>query len=438
LNLSEQKTILNHLIISTNMIHLKNATYIDWQTLDFKNTDIWVESGVQGKIHFTEPTNLPDKPESIDCHGLYVTRTLVNAHHHIYSALARGMPQPAVQPENFHQKLQNVWWKLDHALDEEMIRSSALVTALSAAKSGCSFIIDHHSSPAHIGGSLDIIAEALDEAGLGHLLAYEISDRDGVEATKLALNETENYLKKRQGLVGLHAGFTVSDETLLRAKEIALENNTGVHIHLAEDQIDQKISLKKYNKRVVQRFADQSILDLKASIFVHAIHLNSSERQLFNEHRNYIAVNYDSNLNNKVGIFTGSGLGDNIMLGTDGMHSNMFASARTAWFTGMNHENINPDTVYERLRQVHHYLKQNGFGGDGENNLMILDYDTPTPFNKDNFTGHFFYGMHSGHVKHLISQGKLILKDRLHTILDEEKILTESRMQAERLWKKLG
>jgi cytosine/adenosine deaminase-related metal-dependent hydrolase len=419
------------------MIHLKNAIYIDWQTLDFTQTDIWVEQGMQGNIHFSEPANLPEKTESIDCRGMFVTRSLINAHHHIYSALARGMPQPAKEPENFHQKLQYVWWKLDHALDEEMIRSSALVTALYAAKSGCSFIIDHHSSPAHIGGSLDIIAEALDEAGLGHVLAYEISDRDGADVTQQALTETENYLKKRQGLVGLHAGFTVSDETLLRAKEIALENNTGVHIHLAEDHIDQEISLKNYGKRVVQRFADLGVLDLKASIFVHAIHLDASERQLLNENSNYITVNYDSNLNNKVGIFNGSGLGENIMLGTDGMHSDMFASARTAWFTGMNHENLSPMTVYSRLRKAHDYLCDNKFAGDGENNLMIFDYDTPTPFNQDNFLGHFFYGLNSGHVRHLISKGKLIMKDRQHTMLDEEKILAESRIQARKLWEKL-
>lgn len=419
------------------MIHLKNATYIDRHNLSFTQTDIWIERGIHGEIHFSEPANLPEKPESIDCSGLYVTRSLVNAHHHIYSALARGMPQPAVQPENFHQKLQYVWWKLDHALDEQMIRASALVTALSAAKAGCSFIIDHHSSPAVIPGSLDIIAEALDEAGLGHVLAYEISDRDGVEATEFALKETEHYLKKRQGLVGLHAGFTVSDETLLRAKQIALENNSGIHVHLAEDTVDQQVSMEKYGKRVVQRYADMGLTELKKSIFVHAIHLDPEERQILKENGNYIAVNYDSNLNNKVGIFKGDGLGDQIMLGTDGMHSDMFASAKTAWFTGMNHENLSPGTVYSRLRKAHDYLRDSNFSRDSENNLMILEYDTPTPFNQDNFLGHFFYGLNSGHVKHLISQGKLIVKDRKHTMLDEEKILAESRIQAGRLWEKL-
>jgi cytosine/adenosine deaminase-related metal-dependent hydrolase len=419
------------------MLHLKNGTHINWQTLEFTNTDIWIEEGVDGKIYFSKPSNLPENLQTIDCTGLFITRALANAHHHIYSALARGMPQPPKSPKNFHETLQYVWWQLDWALDEQMIRSSALVTALAAAKAGCSFIIDHHSSPAHTLGSLDIIANALDEVGLGHLLAYEITDRNGPEKAKESLEETRNYLKNRQGLVGLHASFTVGDDTLKEALKIAQEFKTGVHAHLAEDLVDQEYCLSKFGKRVVQRYADMGFMELNANIFVHAIHLSDTERKILSDTNTPIAVNYDSNLNNRVGIFKGDGLGENIMLGTDGMHSDMFKSAQTAWFTGINYESMSPLTVYNRLRKVHSYLNDNNFKGDGENNLMILDYDTPTPINKDNFLGHFFYGMSSGHVRHLVSQGKLILKDRKHTILNEEEILAESKVQAKRLWEKL-
>ena len=419
------------------MLYLKNGTYINWQTLEFTKSDIWVEEGIDGEIFFTAPTNLPKNIQTIDCEGLYITRALANAHHHIYSALSRGMPQPAISPQNFHETLQYVWWQLDYALDEQMIRSSALVTALAAAKTGCSFIIDHHSSPAYTLGSLDIIANALDEAGLGHLLAYEITDRNGPKKAIESLEETRNYLKNRQGLVGLHASFTVGDDTLKEALKIAQDFNTGVHAHLAEDLFDQEHCISKYGKRAVQRYADMGFLDLNANILVHGIHLDELERKLLNSSKTYLAVNYDSNLNNKVGIFNGNGIEQNIMLGTDGMHSDMFKSAQTAWFTGINHESLNPQIVYNRLRAVHNYLNQNNFKGDGENNLMILDYDTPTPINEGNFLGHFFYGMSSGHVRHLISQGKLILKDREHALLNEEEVLAKSKEQAKRLWKKL-
>jgi cytosine/adenosine deaminase-related metal-dependent hydrolase len=419
------------------MIHLKNATFIHWDTLEFRQTDIWVDEGEAGGLSFSRPVNTGGPVEELDCSGMLVTRSLVNAHHHIYSALARGMPMTGTHPRNFHEKLKYLWWKLDDALDAEMIRYSALATAIAAARSGCSFIIDHHSSPSYIRGSLDIIANALDEAGLGHLLAYEISDRNGPEKTSEALEETRNYLENRQGLVGLHASFTLIDNTLEKARQIAVDYHTGIHVHLAEDKVDQTDCGQNYGQRVTERFANLGFLALKPSIFVHGIHLSENERSLFRRSDVHMAVNYDSNLNNKVGVFNGDGLGSNIMLGTDGMHSDMFASARTAWFTGMNHENIDPMAVYRRLRQVHHYLSHNNFRGDGENNLMVLDYDTPTPIHRGNFPGHFFYGMTSSHVKHLISRGKLILKDRKHTLLDETEIMARAREQAERLWARL-
>jgi cytosine/adenosine deaminase-related metal-dependent hydrolase len=419
------------------MLHLQNGTFINWQTLEMIRTDVWVEKGENGRVHFSRPVNLPLGLQTLDCKGMYITRALANAHHHIYSALACGMPPPQTTPASFHEKLQYVWWKLDFALDERMIRSSALVTALAAIRSGCTFIIDHHSSPALIRGSLDIIANALEEAGLGYLLAYEITDRNGPVKARQALDETRNYLSRRQGLVGLHASFTVDDETLEDALSVATEFKTGVHAHLAEDPVDQQHCMEKYGMRVVERYARMGILDLKKNLFVHAIHLDDHERQLLHESGASIAVNYDSNLNNKVGIFTGDSLGSNIMLGTDGMHSDMFASARTAWFTGMNHEKLDPMKVYKRLRQVHHYLKDNDFRGDGDNNLMVLDYPSPTPVSSENFPGHFFYGMNASCVRHVIAKGRLLMKDRKNVVLNEEAVLTEARKQAKRLWASL-
>jgi len=417
------------------MLLLKNATYINPETFEFCKTDIWVEEGVDGNIYFKKPENPTGNITTLYCDDLYVTKSFANAHHHIYSALALGMPQPKTSPKNFHEVLQYVWWKLDYALDEKMIRSSALATALAAAKSGCSFIIDHHSSPSYINGSLNIIADALNEVGIGHLLAYEITDRNGILKTKEAFDETSEYLKNNQGLVGMHAGFTLDNNTIEKAVEIASDFNTGLHVHLAEDKIDQSLSEKKYGKSVVERYNDLGVFNLKSNIFVHAIHLNENERNIIRKSNSYIAINYDSNLNNKVGIFNSKGLGNNIMLGTDGMHSKMIEASKTAWFTGMNHDNITLGEVYNRLRKVHKYLNSNNFKGDKGNNLVIFDYNPPTPFNNQNFLGHFFYGMSSSNVKHLISQGKLIIENGKHAFLNEEEIIAEAKENATRLWK---
>jgi cytosine/adenosine deaminase-related metal-dependent hydrolase len=38
---------------------------------------------------------------------------MVCAHHHLYSALARGMPAPPRTPTDFGEILELVWWRLD-------------------------------------------------------------------------------------------------------------------------------------------------------------------------------------------------------------------------------------------------------------------------------------------------------------------------------------
>ena len=222
------------------MILLKNATYIDWKTLEFKNTNILVEDGLKGKIQFTKDEN-SNTTEVIDCKGKLVTKSFAVGHHHVYSALARGMGAPKKNPENFYEILEYIWWTLDKALDKDMIEASALTTAMACAKTGSTFVIDHHASPNFIEGSQKIIANAFDKVGVSHLLCYEITDRDGIEKAEQGLAETENYLKSHQGLVGLHASFTVNDEIMRRSVDLMKKMNSGIHIHVAEDLYDQPL-----------------------------------------------------------------------------------------------------------------------------------------------------------------------------------------------------
>jgi cytosine/adenosine deaminase-related metal-dependent hydrolase len=238
-------------------------------------------------------------------------------------------------------------------------------------------------------------------------------------------------------LVGLHASFTVGDETLGNAIDLMSQYNSGIHIHVAEDKADQQHCQEKYNKGVINRLHELGALNSSKTILGHCLHLSEEERSLIKNSPAWVVENMESNLNNKVGYFSGEGLGNNIMLGTDGMHSDMLQSAKSAFFAGQKHDNIDYPSAYQRFRNVHHYLNNNQFSGDGENNLVILDYDTPTEFNKNNFLGHFLFGINSNHISHVISNGKLIVKNRIIQTVDEEEILKTSRELATKLWKKM-
>jgi len=419
-------------------ILLKNTRYIDWQTLEFKNTNILIESGLDGKIHLLG-NKMSDLPvdESIDCTGKIVTKSFAVGHHHVYSALARGMGAPKKNPENFYEILKYVWWTLDKALDKDSVEASALATAVACAKAGSSFVIDHHASPNFIEGSLETIANAFDKVGVSHLLCYEITDRDGQEKAEQGLAETEDYLRNHQGLVGLHASFTVGEQSMKKAATLMEKYDSGFHIHVAEDNYDQKHAINHYGKRVIQRLNDYGVLDSTKTILGHCLHLSEDERRIIRNSKATVVENAESNLNNAVGFFNSTGLGDNIMLGTDGMHSDMLRSAQQAFFVGQTHDNIDYPGVYQRFREVHHYLENNHFKGDGDNNLVILDYQSPTPINQDNFLGHFVFGFQAADVQHVISNGKLIVKNRKVQTVDEGNIYAFAQEQAVKLWERM-
>jgi putative selenium metabolism protein SsnA len=419
---------------------LRNATYIDWKTLDISVKNIIVrpdEDRIQLISASESDVRYPDT-SVIDCTGKYVTKSFAVGHHHAYSALARGMGAPKKSPRNFHEILQYIWWTLDRHLDRETIEYSALVTAMECARTGSTFVIDHHSSPFAVSGSLEIIAGAFEKVGISHLLCYEVSDRDSKTIAREGLDETAGWLAGHQGLVGLHASFTVGDETLEQAVELMHRYDSGIHIHVAEDVYDQEMCRADHDKRVVERLAAAGVLGSPKTILVHCLHLDEMERELVANSPVWVAENCESNLNNDVGHFNGAGLGENIMLGTDGMHSDMLQGVKAAFFAGRHFDNITAESAYRRLRNVHRYLSENGFSGDGENNLVVIDYDSPTPVTHENFISHLLYGISSRHITDVISGGRLIMKNRRLTTVDEQVILKESKKQAARLWQKMG
>ena len=240
------------------------------------------------------------------------TPGLVCAHTHLYSALARGMPAPPRVPHDFSEILELVWWRVDRALDLEMLRWGARLGALEALEAGTTAIVDHHSSPGAVEGSLDVIAQACAEVGIRVLCCYEVTDRNGADGAKAGLAENERFLRAGgRGLVGAHAAFTLSDETLDAVCGLATDLGVGVHIHVAEDPVDQAAGAR-LEGRADERW-----------IIAHAVHL---DRTL----PGTIVHNPRSNLNNAVGYGRPARF-PRVALGTDGIGADMLEEFRLAF-----------------------------------------------------------------------------------------------------------
>jgi cytosine/adenosine deaminase-related metal-dependent hydrolase len=418
-------------------IYLEDALFLDWETLELGRTHVRVAKGEP--LEFPRALPRGDRAgagdEVIRCDGRLVTRSFGCGHHHVYSALAVGMPPPRRVPGSFHEVLREVWWRLDRSLDRDMIEASAIATALAAVRCGVTFVIDHHSSPSAIPGSLETLAAAFERVGITCVPCYEMSDRDGPAARERGLEETDRFLASgRPGLVGLHASFTVGDELLRQAVLLAQRHRSGIHVHVAEDPVDQEVTLARSGKRVVERLRDAGALASPKAILAHCLHLSPAEREAVADSAAWVAENAESNLNNNVGIPDTAGLGPRVMLGTDGLHSDMLRAAQFTYLAARAKSTPQPRALYERFRAVHRYAAAAGFPGDGADNLVVLDYPTRTGITRENFFSHFLFGLTSAAVRTVIAGGRVVLRDREVVTVDEPEALARAREQAGRLW----
>ncbi|MEY3588706.1 MAG: hypothetical protein RJA47_1302 [Actinomycetota bacterium] len=275
-----------------------------------------------------------------------VTNGMVCSHHHLYSALARGMPAPPLTPTSFLSVLEQVWWRLDTALDLDIIYWSAALGAAEALMNGTTAVIDHHESPNAIEGSLDVIRDACDMIGVRSNLSYGVTDRWNsgalsptvepsgrmTDAARRGLRENERFLRSGgRGMVGVHAAFTCTDETLEHAAGLAAELETGVHIHVAEGPEDRDAG-----RRLEHLSGDDWLL-------VHCVHL---DRPL----RGTIAHNPRSNMNNSVGYAHPARRANTVVLGTDGIGADMLEEARLAYVRLRESDvTASPDTAWSWL-----------------------------------------------------------------------------------------
>ena len=397
------------------------------------------------------------KEDIIDVDGKVIMPGFINTHHHIYSAFARGMASSGKPNENFLEILENLWWKIDKKLSLEDLKYSAYTTYIDCIKKGVTTVFDHNASPFAVTGSLDSIADAAKDLGLRTCLCYEVSDRDGEKIAQEGIDENINFIKKYntdeqnmiKGMFGLHASFTLSDETLRKCDEELKGLNAGYHVHVAEGIDDLEQCLEKYGKRVVERLRDMNILGDK-TIAVHCIHVTDDELNILRDTNTMVVHNPESNMGNAVGCQPFLELhqkGITIGLGTDGYTSDMTESMKVA---NIIHKHVKqnpsvawgevPVSMFENNRKI----AQKYFSGDlgilragALADVIVVDYDPLTPMNENNINSHILFGFTGKDVVTTIIDGKVIMQDRKLVGINEKEIFKTSREVAKKLWDRM-
>jgi putative selenium metabolism protein SsnA len=395
----------------------------------------------------------------VDAGGNLLMPGFINAHMHFYSTFSRGMPSKYPPAQNFAEVLERLWWKLDKALTLEGVYYSTLTALVDCIKNGCTTVIDHHASPLHAAGSLFEIEKAVRLAGLRASLCYEVSDRDGKEIMQQGIRENIDFIDaveknaarsgddRISGMFGLHASITLSDETLALCRQAMGDRNAGYHVHVAEGPADEEDSLAKYGKRIVRRFREFGITGNK-SLFIHCIHLDDEELEIVRQTDTAVVHNPESNMGNAVGcspLLKICGMGILTGLGTDGYVSDMLQSYKMANAL-QKHHNGHPNVAWSEIPAM---LFDNnpkicarlfktpvgklaaGYSGD----VVVSDYIPPTELSAENIDGHLLFGATGRSVVTTVASGKVLMRDRRLTELDEKAIFTQSREVASKIWK---
>ena len=440
---------------------ITNVTIV---TMDLKNSiiaggavafqdDIILDAGPEQEILSTYPGH-----EILDGGGRLLMPGLINAHMHLYGAFARGLALKEAPPATFVEILERLWWRLDRTLDEEAIRWSALPIHIQAIRSGVTTLFDHHASPASVNGSLDILADAFHEAGLRACLCYEVSDRDGEQVRDAGIRENIRFLERcrkessplLKGMFGLHASFTLSDNTLAKCKEATTDIGAGFHVHCAEAASDLEHAREHFGMTVVERFARQGIAS-PGSILAHCVHITDGDMALLAEYGAWVVHNPRSNMNNAVGCAPIPEMmrrGITPALGTDGMSAGMMDEIKTAMLI---HRHEARDTRTFFAEPVDMLLKNNArlatatFGiplgvieKGAAADMILIDYYPPTPLTSGNLAGHILFGIAHAPVDTTIAAGSILMKGGKLTVLDEKETASRAREAAVKTWKRFS
>ena len=395
--------------------------------------------------------------EFVDARGGVIMPGLINAHTHIYSALARGLAIVGNNPTNFYEVLDGTWWAIDRNLDLEATKASAQALVIDSIKQGVTTIFDHHASFCEIPGSLMKIAEVTKEFGMRASLCYEVSDRDGEEKSIQSVQENKDfidYCEKNpdpmlKAMFGGHALFTISDKTFDRM--VAANNGrVGYHIHVSEGMNDVYDSLQNYGRRPVQRLQDHGILGPK-TILGHCIHVNTAEMDIIKATDTMCVNNPESNMGNAVGISPVLQLykkGILIGMGTDAYTNDMLESLKVA-LCSQRHNACLPNVAWCEVTDMlfknnAKMAERSGFPTLGvlkpgaAADVIVMDYKPYTPFSDANIDGHMIFGMTGRQCQTTMINGKILMKDRVLTEIDEEAVNAHVLESAKRLSGKLN
>ena len=330
--------------------------------------------------------------------------------------------------------------------------ATTLASSIEFLLTGTTCFADTYSAPNGIEGSLDAIAEAVNEVGIRGILSYEATERRSPQEGRRGLKENERFLERgvvgrTRGMISLHASFTITDELIQEALKLQGKTGARITIHVSEGPGDLYHNLERYGKRTVERLRDVGLLSSKA-VLAHCVQLDDKEVNMLADTGAWVAHNAVSNMLNAVGVARVPDMlarGVNVALGNDGYVFDMFENMRAAFIL---HRLMKSDPgVLSSLKVLEmatvdaaraYGLKDLGAlkPGNKADLIVVKPSITPTPYTGDIY-GWVVNGVKGGDVRAVIVDGEIVARDGKPVKIDLERAEEKVLKTHEKLWEKL-
>ena len=386
----------------------------------------------------------------IDGKGQLLLPNFVCAHSHIYSIFARGLALP-FNPKNFQDILDQMWWKLDSQIDNDITYYSGIAAGSEFLLNGVTTVIDHHASGDDILGSLTSLKKALTNTlHMRSILCFETSDRYPI---KDCIKENITFMNKNRtefvsGLFGMHASMSLSNESLKLISKKLKDN--PIHIHVAESEMDEEDSINKYGTDILSRLNKYHLVN-EDSLIVHGVHINDDELEIVKNNKAYMVINTTSNMNNAVGIpdlkkYLSYKIP--VMIGNDGLSSSMATEYLNAFYLTRLKNNsptaINLGDILDIINNAYSYVSRRLKTNIGKikesfvSDFMLVPYFPFTEMNASNAFGHIFFGLYPNFKPtDVYVNGVRLVRNGELTSKKVKEELVKSRQYSELLWKKV-
>ena len=389
--------------------------------------------------------------EVVDLTDQLVAPGFINTHHHMYGALAHGIPLEKA-PLGFWPFLEEFWWPLvEDALTHEMIEAATDLACLDMVRSGVTSFYDCLEAPNALPGALDVEADVVRKWGLRGILSFEATQRQSETNGELGLKENAGFIDNAraaggmvQGMMCYHTTFTCSEAFIRRAFDLAGERGVKVHMHLSEGTNEPAYCLEHYGRRTVEQYAHWGLLGSQM-LASQCVQIDASEIRLLA--KNGISVSHMPLSNCEVGggfspVPEMLDAGIPVALGTDGYINNFFEVMRGAFL--MHKARLQDPTVMPAAT-VWKMATEHGAMALGIDNigrlepccaadLITIDLDLPTPPEPHNLYDQVLLWRNPEQVRNVMVAGRFLMRDGEIPGVDEEAIRERARMAAKKLW----